>query len=140
MGAGTRAGWYSYDFIDNGRRRSADCVVPELQTIAIGELFPAAPGAMDGFHLLDFETARYLVLGWKPEPDATPIVTWAFVLEERPDGETRLIVRARGGRAYPFYGLPQCIGLPFVRFGHAIMERRQLLGIASRVESRPANR
>jgi len=136
MGAGTRAGWYSYDFIDNGRRRSADAIVPELQSIAIGTLFPAEPGATDGFHVLDFETARYLVLGCKPPHEATPIMTWAFVLEERRDGHTRLIVRARGGRAYPFYGLPAWIGMPFVRFGHAIMERRQLLGIASRVESR----
>jgi hypothetical protein len=75
MGAGTRAGWYSYDFIDNGRRRSSDAVVPELQIIAIGTLFPAAPGATDGFHVLDFETARRLVLGWKPAPDVTPIMT-----------------------------------------------------------------
>ncbi len=135
MGAGTRAGWYSYDFIDNGRHRSADCIVPDLQTVAVGALFPAVPGATDGFHVLDFDTARYLVLGWRPAPNATPIMTWAFVLEERPDGRTRLIVRARGGRGYPFHGLPHWIGMPFVRFGHAIMERRQLLGIASRVES-----
>ena len=32
MGAGSRAGWYSYDFLDNGRRRSAERIVPELQT------------------------------------------------------------------------------------------------------------
>ena len=31
MGAGSRAGWYSYDFIDNGRRPSAVRVIPELQ-------------------------------------------------------------------------------------------------------------
>ena len=40
MGAGTRAGWYSYDFIDNRRHRSADRIVPDLQTIAVGVLFP----------------------------------------------------------------------------------------------------
>lgn len=136
MGAGTRAGWYSYDFIDNGRHRSVDCIVPDLQTIAVGTLFPAVPGTTDGFHVFDFDTARYLILGWRPAPNATPMMTWAFVLEERPNGHTRLIVRARGGRDYPFYGLPPWLGLPFVRFGHAIMQRRQLLGIASRVESR----
>jgi hypothetical protein len=135
MGAGTRAGWYSYDVIDNGRHRSADRVLPELQTIAVGALFPAIPGATDGFHVLDFEIARFLVLGWRATPEAAPIVTWAFVLEDCSGGETRLIVRARGSRGYPFYGLPQWIGQPFVRVGHAIMERRQLLGIAARVES-----
>ena len=136
MGAGTRAGWYSYDFIDNGRRPSADCIVPGLQAITIGTLFPAVPGANDGFHVLGFESARYLILGWRTAPGAPPIMTWAFVLDESPAGHTRLIVRARGGHGYPFYGLPAWIGMPVVRFGHAIMERKQLLGIASRVERR----
>ena len=55
---------------------------------------------------------------------------------ERADGSTRLIVRARAGRGYSFYRLPAWIGMPAVRIAHAIMERRQLHGIASRVESR----
>lgn len=135
MGAGSRAGWYSYDFIDNGRRPSADRIVPDLQTIAVGTLIPATPGATDGFHVLAFEPRRHLVLGWRPTAGAAPIVTWAFVLEERSDGSTRLIVRVRGGREYPFYGLPRQLGRPMVRIAHFIMQRRQLLGIASRVES-----
>ena len=56
MGAGTRAGWYSHDIIDNGRRRSAARIVEEVQHIAVGTLFPAVPGAIDGFHVLQFET------------------------------------------------------------------------------------
>jgi len=140
MGAGNRAGWYSYDFIDNGRRPSADRIVPALQTVAAGDLFPAAPGATEGFHVLEFETARYLVLGWRPAPGTAPIMTWAFVLEWRTDTTTRLIVRARGGREYPFYGLPSWVGKPFIRFGHFVMQRKQLLGIAARAESRDPSR
>jgi hypothetical protein len=136
MGAGSRAGWYSYDFIDNGHRRSADRIVSELQTIKLGASFPAVPGATDGFHVLMFETGHYLVLGWRPSPDAAPIMTWAFVLEEHSNQRSRLIVRARGGRGYSFYGLPVWIGRPVVRAAHFIMERKQLLGIAARVESR----
>ena len=136
MGAGSRAGWYSYDVLDNGRERSADRILPNLQSIAVGSLFPAVPGATDGFHVVKFETGRYLVLGWKPTPGDALIVTWAFVLDDCNDGSTRLIVRARGGRGYPYYGLPAWLGLPVVRFAHFIMERRQLHGIASRVESR----
>jgi hypothetical protein len=135
MGAGSRAGWYSYDFIDNGRRRSADRIVSDLQTLELGALFPAAPGATDGFHVLTFETAHYLVIGWRPKPEDAPLMTWAFVLEERPDRSSRLIVRARGGGNYPFYGLPAWIGLPLVRAAHFIMERKQLLGIAARAEA-----
>ena len=136
MGAGSRAGWYSYDIIDNGYRRSAARIVEELQHIAVGTLFPAVPGATDGFHVLQFEAGRSLVLGWRPVPNALPIMTWAFVLDAVNEGTTRLVVRARAARGYPFYGLPPSIGMPFIRFGHFIMERRQLLGIAHRAESR----
>ena len=65
-------------------------------------------------------------------------MTWAFVLDEVDPRTTRLVVRARGGPGYPFYGLPPWIGMPFVRFGHFVMQQRQLLGIARRVESRHA--
>ena len=43
MGAG-RAGWYSYDFIDNGRQPSARRILPELQRIDVGEILPQCPG------------------------------------------------------------------------------------------------
>ena len=36
MGAGSRAGWYSYDWLDNGRQPSATRIVPELQHPAVG--------------------------------------------------------------------------------------------------------
>jgi hypothetical protein len=140
MGAGSRAGWYSYDFLDNGRRPSATRIVSNLQSIAVGTLFPAVPGATDGFHVLTFEAGHSLVLGWRPKPDAAPMMTWAFVVEQRSDRSSRLIVRARGGAEYPFYGLPASIGLPVVRAAHFIMERKQLLGIAARVESRGRSR
>jgi len=136
MGAGSRAGWYSYDFIDNGRQRSADRIVPDLQTIAVGAVFPAIPGATDGFHVLKFETELHLVFGWVPAAGEVPLMTWAFVLDTVGGCHTRLVVRARGARGYPVYGLPPSIGMPFVRFGHFIMQRKQLLGIASRAESR----
>jgi len=136
MGAGSRAGWYSYDIIDNGRRESAGRIVPELQHVAVGTLFPALPGATDGFHVLRIETGRSLVLGWVPAFGTAPLMTWAFVLDTVSGCHTRLVVRARGARRYPFYGLPPSIGMPFIRFGHFVMQRKQLLGIASRAESR----
>src|SRR4029077_4565974 len=60
MGAGSRAGWYSYDSLDNGRRKSAEQIVPEWQRISIGTLFPALPGVSDGFVLMQFEPERFL--------------------------------------------------------------------------------
>jgi hypothetical protein len=133
MGAG-RAGWYSYDFLDNGRRRSAERILPEMQHVAIGTLFPASPGAIDGFHVLQIETGRSLVLGWVPAKGSAPIMTWAFALEDADEGSTRLVTRARGSHDYPFYGLPRALGEPCIRIVHFVMERKQLLGIASRAE------
>ena len=133
MGAGTRAGWYSYDFLDNGRRRSARRIVPDLQRIAVGTLFPALPRATDGFVVVRFELERFLVLGW-PAPDGTFLVTWALVLDEAPREGTRLIVRACAASGYPLFGLPAWLGWPLVRLVHFVMQRKQLVGIASRVE------
>jgi hypothetical protein len=64
MGAG-RAGWYSYDLVDNGGRRSAERILPELQ----------------------YEPERSLVLGWVPEAGGAPVTTWALVLEEPEPGD-----------------------------------------------------
>jgi len=137
MGAGSRGGWYSYDWLDNGRQPSAARIVPELQHPAIGTIFPALPGATDGFTLPALEHERLLLLGWLA-PDGTTEVTWAFVLESTAPGESRLLVRARGGPGYRFHGLPLSLTRVAVRIVHFIMQRKQLLGIRSRAESAPA--
>ena len=135
MGAG-RAGWYSYDRLDNGGRRSAMRIVPEFQGLTPGMIFPALPGRTDGFTLLAVEPERSLVLGWQA-PAGPLMVTWAFLLEPMPDRFTRLIVRARGGQDYRFHGLPSWIGGRAVQIVHFVMERKQLIGIASRAEAMP---
>jgi hypothetical protein len=138
MGAGSRAGWYSYDWLDNGRQPSATRVVETLQHPAVGTIFPALPGVTDGFTLLAIERERVLLLGWVG-PEGTPTVTWVFVLDELAPGLTRLLVRARGGPGYRFHGLPVPLTRLVVRVVHFFMQRKQLLGIARRVESMPAD-
>jgi len=132
MGAGSRAGWYSYDFLDNGRQPSAERIVPELQQIAPGTLFPAIPGAIEGFFVLDVEPGRSLVLGF-PGPGGNPTVTWAFVLDSHGPA-TRLIVRVRAAQRYRFHGLPAWLSEPSIRLVHFVMQRKQLLEIARRAE------
>lgn len=44
-------------------------------------------------------------------------------------------MRARGGDRYRFHGLPPWLSKPIVRFVHFVMERKQLLEIARRVEA-----
>jgi hypothetical protein len=134
MGAG-RAGWYSYDFVDNGWQHSAERLVPKLQHIAVGDVFPALPQLTEGFVVLQYQPERYLVLGW-PSPAGPPITTWAFVLEEPEPGCTRLIVRSRADTGYrPPFGLPKWTVKTLVPLGHAVMQRKQLLGIARRAEA-----
>ena len=136
MGA-DRAGWYSYDVIDNGGQPSAEQIRPELQQVQVGDVFPAMPGVKEGFVVLQLETDRLLVLGW-PSPDGTPMTTWAFVLKDTEEGHTRLIVRARAAEGYePPFGLPRWTTRSLVPIGHFIMQRKQLLGIARRVERSP---
>lgn len=132
MGAGSRAGWYSYDVIDNGGHPSATRIVPGLQDVAAGTLFPALPGVTEGFIVLAYEPERFLLLGW-PSQDDTYLTTWAFVLEPADHDSTRLIVRNRAGRGFRFHGLPMWA----IELGHFVMQRKQLLGIARRAELRP---
>jgi hypothetical protein len=133
MGAG-RAGWYSYDFIDNDGQRSAEKILSQFQHIEVGDVMPALPGVTEGFTVIRYEPERYLLIGWRL-PDGTYHMTWAFVLEEREQGSTRLLVRARGGRAHRFYGLPLWMARLLLPPGHFIMQRKQLIGIARRAEA-----
>lgn len=132
MGAG-RAGWYSYDFIDNGGHRSAKRILPEFQGITVGTVFPALPGARDVFVVAQYEPERSLVLSWRL-PDGRYQTTWAFVLEQPQRGQTRLLVRGRVACGYHPYGLPQWLALIVGRPAHFIMQRKQLLGIRERAE------
>jgi len=133
MGAGSRAGWYSYDWLDNGGRPSMERIEPALQHPDVGSIFPALPGVTEGFVVLAINPERLLTLGMLG-PDGTPEVTWTFVLNETGPGLTRLLVRVRGGPGYRFHGLPLLLTRITVRLVHFIMERKQLLGIKWRAE------
>ncbi len=129
-----RAGWYAYDFIDNGGRHSADRILPEYQDIHVGSVFPALPGAKDVFVVAQFEPEHNLVLAWRL-PNGKYQTTWVFVLEQPQTGQTRLIVRGRVASGYRPYGLPEWLAVLLGRPAHFIMERKQLLDIAHRAEA-----
>lgn len=77
----SRAGWYSYDWIDNGGRRSADHVLQEYQRLAPGDVLPWLPGAKNGFLVAAVDPPSDLVL-IVPGPRG-PIVSWEHLLETR---------------------------------------------------------
>ncbi|NDJ74803.1 MAG: hypothetical protein GYB65_00975 [Chloroflexi bacterium] len=149
---GDRAGWYSYDRLDNGGVRSARTIRPELQHIAVGDVMPALPGATDAFIVMDVQPGEYLVLGVPlPADDGAgdandaPVehrASWAYVLAPAADGQTRLVVRARLGRfllKLPRLGMVQMPGIVARLLAdpvHFIMQQKQFTGIKQRVERR----
>ena len=155
MGA-TRAGWYSYDWIDNGGHRSAESIRPEYQHVAPGDVMPATPGMTDAFRVTTVRPPHDLVLT-VPEASGGNQVSWEFLLEPVDHGRTRLIVRGRISRHWPgsirersrppgrlilierIYAIlahtPRPLMLAAAGFGHYIMEARMLRGIKRRAEA-----
>lgn len=147
MGAG-RAGWYSYDFLDNGRVPSSWSILTEHQSIAVGDVFPALPGAEDAFVLAALDPGSGLVLT-ASFPDGSLMVTWEFLLQPHDSGSTRLLVRGRLAPGWPgrptgtrtierVYRLLAILPKPLMRIvaglGHMVMERKMLRGIKRRSE------
>jgi len=92
MGA-DRAGWYSYDFIDNGGKPSSTKILPQYQDVVVGQIFPAIPNANDAFVVSEIDVPHYIILT-VPQKDAAAIVSWTFFLEAKENTNTRLLVRA----------------------------------------------
>ena len=122
-----RAGWYSYDGLDNGGVPSADRIIPEFQQVQVGDIFPQTPKAEDRFVVRAVEPERALVLG-----DDAASMSWAFVLEPAGEKSTRLITRSRGAYDRLALGVMLRVVWQPVHFG---MQRRQLLNLKRRVEA-----
>lgn len=155
IGAG-RAGWYSYDWIDNGGHPSAKSILPECQQIAPGDILPATPGATDAFCVAVVEPPHHLVLT-VPDASGGNQVSYEFLLEPLDHGRTHLIVRGRISQRWPartqahsvstrgpilierIYSVlahtPRPLMLVAAGFGHYLMETRMLRGIKRRAEA-----
>ena len=152
MGAG-RAGWYSWDAIDNGGAPSATSILPTFQTLVTGDVMPAIPGANDAFVVAAVDPPRNLVLT-VPDGRGGTAVAWEHVLDPLPGDRTRLIVRGCASshwldlaRAKPPAGrrrivierayavlarLPRPLLIACAGVGHRMMEARHLRGIQRR--------
>ena len=123
-----RAGWYSWDRLDNGGKQSAARIIPELQRLAVGDVLPWSPEGAEGFKVLSIEPERLLVLqSVAPEFEGT----WAFVLDPIAEGRTRLVVRYRA--AFP-PSARMAATLKVISPIHAFMERKQLRTIKQNAE------
>ena len=105
MGWG-RGGWYSWDMLDNGGRRSATEVHPEWQNLAVGDQlqFWTMGRVVDAYRVAVIEPNRFLGLygytdlrgRWldpeAPRPASYMEAIWGFQLNERTGGRTRLVI------------------------------------------------
>jgi hypothetical protein len=117
-----RAGWYSYDWIDNDGRPSADRIVPELQNLHVGDQVLMAPEMGPTVRMID--PNRHLLCAGDQD-------TWCLGLYPVDDRRTRLVSRWR--EHWP--RTPATIfWLLISEPGSFIMERKMLLGIKARTE------
>jgi hypothetical protein len=129
-----RGGFYSYDVLENlvgCDIHSADQIVPQWQAITVGGQVKLHPEV--GLGVAVVELGRALVVrGGVPMGAAPPPYdfTWAFVLQEQPEGTTRLLVRER--YAYTQRWAPLLVEpVAVVAF---VMSQRMLRGIRDRAE------
>jgi len=121
----TRAGWYSYDLLDNLARPSAREIIPELQQVAVGDVVPLSPDGMQGVQILALDLPRSMLWGTQPN------TTWLWVCEPRTDGTTRLITRIR---SHYRWLSPSIAFSLLVEFADIWMIRKMLLNLRERAE------
>lgn len=125
----SRAGWYSYDLLDNLGRPSAEVIHPEYQSIQIGDVVPMSPDGKQGMRVLGFEKDRWL-LWWDNKGDST----WVWAIHAAGDGSSRLVSRVR--MKYRWLS-PSILFSLLVEFFDFAMMRRAMLGIKQRAEAAP---
>jgi hypothetical protein len=121
----TRAGWYSYDLLDNLGRPSARRIIPELQDLAVGDIVPMSPDGKHGMPVHAMEPPKSMIWG---TPGDT---TWTWQLDPKPDGSTRLISRVRS--RYRWLS-PSIAFSVLLEFGDFWMMRKMLLTLRERAE------
>lgn len=154
IGSG-RAGWYSYDWIDNGGHASATSILPDHQQLAPGDIVPAIPGMTDAFCVAEVKPFVHLILT-VPDAKGGFQVSYGFFLVAVDHDHTRLIMRGRLSdrwptaihvssasshspifieRVYTVLGCsPRPLKLAIAYVGHHLMESRMLRGIKWRAE------
>lgn len=127
-----RAGFYSYDLLDNLGRPSVTAIMPQWQQAGVGDIaapMASHPSPSTSFRVADVEPQARLV--W-----AKPDSTWAWTLAPLTPGRTRLVTRLRQRYQPTPAGMLTII---LAEFGDFAMMRKMLLGIKSRAETGPVD-
>lgn len=141
-----RAGFYSWDRLDNGGRPSAETLHPEWQDIRAGSPVVSRTDGTAWFTVARCDQPSVLVLrasmslrGKPFDPTARPPrhfidSTWGFHLERLPGDRTRMLVRSRG-RGEPA-GLVGLSNVVFWHPAHWVMQTKQFRELRRRVARR----
>ena len=143
-----RAGWYSWDRLDNGGAPSARALHPEWQALSVGDRLDATPDGRFWFEVAALEPERFLGLRASidlstgrpfdprgPRPALYMDALWGFQLTALPEARTRLVVS--GYAATRRRLLHRAIDIAFWEPAHWIMQTRQFTNLKRRVERRP---
>ena len=140
-----RAGWYSWDRLDNGGVPSAAELHPEWQGIAVGDRLLSTRSGKTWFVVAALEPERFLALRASydlrgrpfdpsgPRPRQFTDSVWCFLLHETPDGRTRVVVSGYATGAPRFLQALQDVLL--WEPAHWIMQTRQFALLKRRVET-----
>jgi hypothetical protein len=116
-----RAAPYSYDWLDNGGRRSPPELTPGLDRLAVGQI------VMTIFDLVAFEPGRSLTIVNRVRRGARPLFgeVWvSYLVRPGPAGSCRLLAKLLVRYPHTFLGAVMRRVLPL---GDLVMMRRQLL-------------
>lgn len=126
MGVG-RAGWYSYDWLDNLGRPSAWGITPHLQQPEVGDLIPMSPNGKHGIWIKELEPNQRM-LWW----DKRGYTTWLWEIRAIDEDRSRLITRVR--MKYRWRSPAAVFNLLVELFDWPMM-RKSMLGIKRRAEA-----
>ena len=118
-----RAGFYSYDKLDNAGIPSADRIVPELQNVKVGDTLVFLEVA----EIEPNKTMLWIFTGgpWRG-------ATWSWGLYQVDDKRTRLVSRLR--QKFEVDSFEAVIGRTLIDIFEILPMRKCLLGIKSRAE------
>lgn len=141
-----RAGWYSYDLLDNGGVPSAERIMAEYQHLEVGDEVLLTPDGKMSYPVAMIEPGRALVLsgtmntrtGEQVDPNDPDLENYfgganIFFVYELDERTTRLIIRQRLGWSPSL--LMTLIYRVFLEPISFVMARKTLLGIKQRAEA-----
>ncbi len=120
-----KAGFYSYDRLDNDGIPSADHLIAEFQHLEAGDSIPLT--SHDYVTVTVFEPHRSMLWEYAGGDTAT-VFTWAWGLYQQNDSQTRLVTRLR----YRTSSIRSQVVLDLFEI---VMMRKCMLGIKQRAES-----